>query len=310
MVTRNLLHRFTGAVALLDLHFVRRHSIAFALLSFAVISSATTYLLFCDSKLTDIGVYNGMVKRWGPNFHQKVLMSGGSAGTIFAMALALGKEPAYVDMLYSTVSINTLKRSPIYYGSYYLEEQLKLMLKDPLVYKKIEGRCCFGTTAFFSKHRWHVSWESNDDLLECLRASYHIPLYCKYSGGIKGVECVDGAYGFAGHDLPHGDQTLYVGIDPHAEITRSLTNNEMFYPTVGREYEAMVKSGEDAFMNWNGKMNIKVGSRQPNYAALCVLWTLKVIENIVYAAINSMYKLFFLLLAIVSIFASIVPIKK
>lgn len=300
---KNLHHRFTGAAALSDLHFV---SIAIE----PIIAVSAFHILIPSLITSDIGVYNGMVKRWGPNFHQKVLMSGGSAGTIFALALALGKEPAYVDLLYSTVSVNTLKRSPIYYGSHYLEEQLKLILKDPLVYKKIEGRCCFGTTAFFSKHRWHVSWESNDDLLECLRASYHIPLYCKFSGGIKGVECVDGAYGFAGHDLPHGDQTLYVGIDPHAEITRSLTNNEMFYPTVGREYEAMVKSGEEAFMNWNGKMNVKVGSRQPNYAALYVLWTLKVIENVLYMVINSMYKLFFLLLAIVSVFTSIVPIKK
>ena len=43
---------------------------------------------------------------------------------------------------------------------------------------------------------------------------------------------VDGAYGFAGDDLLHGDDTLYVGIDPHAEITRTFTNSEMFFPLV------------------------------------------------------------------------------
>jgi hypothetical protein len=75
-----------------------------------------------------------------------------------------------------------------------------------------------------------VSWESNEDLLKCVQGSYHIPLYCKKNVGIKGVEVVDGAYGFRGENLPHGDQTLYVGIDPYAEITRSLTNTEMFYP--------------------------------------------------------------------------------
>lgn len=250
-----------------------------------------------------------MVKRWGPDFHKKVLMSGGSAGTIFALALAMGKQPAYCDMLYSNVAVNTLKRSPIYYGSYYLEEQIRLMLKDPEVYRQIEGRCCFGTTAFFSKHRWHVSWESNDDLLDCLRASYHIPLYCKWSAGIKGVECVDGAYGFAGVDLPHGDDTLYVGIDPHAEITRHLTNNEMFYPTVGREYEAMVQSGHDAFMAWNGKMNKKVGSRVPNYSALYVLWALKVIENVLYSVINLCHRMFLVLLSVLAVLG-MVSVKK
>ena len=87
-----------------------------------------------------MGVYNGMIKKWGPNFHQKVLMSGGSAGTIFALALALGKPVSFTDMLYSNVAVNTLKKSPIYYGSYYLEQQIRQILKDPLVYKKIEGR--------------------------------------------------------------------------------------------------------------------------------------------------------------------------
>ena len=30
-----------------------------------------------------------------------------------------------------------------------------------------------------------------------------------------------------GTDLLHGDATLYVGIDPHAEITRTFTYTEM-----------------------------------------------------------------------------------
>jgi hypothetical protein len=246
-----------------------------------------------------------MVKKWGPDFYKKVLMSGGSAGTIFALAVALGKSPEYTDELYSTVAENTLKYSPIYFGSYYLEIQLRKMLADPMAYKQIEGRCCFGTTAFFSKHRWHVSWESNDDLIACIQASYHIPLYCKWSGGIKGVECVDGAYGFAGDDLPHGDRTLYVGIDPHAEITRHLTHNEMFYPTIGKEYEAMVQSGHDQFMAWNGKMNRKVGSRVPNYSALYVLWTLKVLENMVYSVLISGHRLVLLLMALIAAVTSI-----
>jgi hypothetical protein len=224
-----------------------------------------------------------MVERWGPDFHQKCLMTGGSAGTIFALAVALGKPPSFTNELYSNVAVKTLRYTPIWFGSHYLGKEINKMLSDPMAYKKIEGKCCFGTTAFFAKHRWHVSWESNEDLKSCLQASYHIPMYCKFSGPIKGVECVDGAYGFAGVDLPHGDQTLYVGIDPHAEITRTLTHNEMFYPTTGKDYDAMVQSGYDEFMRWNGKMNKKVGYRQPNYSALYVLWTLKVFEKFVYS---------------------------
>lgn len=246
-----------------------------------------------------------MVERWGPDFHKKVLMSGGSAGTIFALGVALDKTPEYMDDLYKTVAVKTLQYTPVYFGSYFIEGKLREMLADPMAYKHIEGRCCFGTTAFFSQHRWHVSWESNDDLLKCIQASYHIPLYCKWTGGIKGVECVDGAYGFAGVHLPHGDDTLYVGIDPHAEITRHLTHNEMFYPSAGAEYDAMVKSGYEQMMRWDGKMNKKVGSRVPNYQALYVLWTLKVLENFVYSLFLTCHKVWLLLLAIVTALASI-----
>ena len=99
--------------------------------------------------------------------------------------------------------------------------------EDPLSYKKLEGRCCFGTTSFFASHRWHVAWESNEDLINTIICSYHIPFYCKNVGLIQDEIVIDGAYGFSGCDLIDEDDTLFVGIDAHAEITRSLTNGEM-----------------------------------------------------------------------------------
>ena len=47
--------------------------------------------------------------------------------------------------------------------------------KDPEIYKKIEGIVAIGTTQWYSKHAWHVAWESNDDLLDTLegRCMYH-----------------------------------------------------------------------------------------------------------------------------------------
>mmetsp|Transcript_4622 Transcript_4622/g.7554 ORF Transcript_4622/g.7554 Transcript_4622/m.7554 type:complete len:291 (+) Transcript_4622:180-1052(+) len=260
-----------------------------------------------------VGVFKGMRERWGPDFHKKILISGGSAGTIFAICIALGYSDKYMDEFYSNVAVETLKRNPIYYGSYYLEQELRKMLQDPLAYKKLEGRCCFGTTAFFSKHRWHVSWESNEDLIACVQGSYHIPLYCKKAQGIKGVAVLDGAYGFSGENLPHGDATLYVGIDPHAEITRTLTNPEMFYPCVGEEYDAMVKSGYDAMMNWDGKMNKKVENRIPNYPALYVLWYLKVLESLLYGGLyicsNTLFLLASLLAVILFVISAMIQSK-
>lgn len=94
-------------------------------------------------------------------------------------------------------------------------------------YKELEGKMFIGTTAFFSRHRWHLSWESNEDMINCIKGSFNIPIYCLRSGILKGYEVLDGAYSFAGEDLPHGDATLFIGIDPHAEVTRHFTNNQM-----------------------------------------------------------------------------------
>ena len=175
-----------------------------------------------------VGAYQAMVELWGNDFQKNCIFGGGSAGTIFAVGAALGKSPEYLGDLYRTVAEQSNTHGPIMHASRFLYEGTRKMIEDePDAYKILEGKCCFGTTQFFSNHRWHLSWESNEDLLECIRASFHIPIYCHKIPSLKGFEVIDGAYGFAGTDLLHGDDTLYVGIDPHAEITRTFTNSEM-----------------------------------------------------------------------------------
>lgn len=128
--------------------------------------------------------------------------------------------------MYRRVAEPCHKLGPIRNASVFCEQALRSVL-DPLAHKKLEGKCCIGSTAFFSRHRWHVSWDSLEDLVECATASIHIPFYCRRMKSFRGDQVVDGAYGFAGIDLTHGDETLYVGIDPHAEITRTYTYAEM-----------------------------------------------------------------------------------
>lgn len=231
-----------------------------------------------------VGVYKALWEMYGPDFMENMMISGGSAGTIFAVGIALRKTPEYMDNLYRTVAAKSHKYGPIYNpfrhtgASVFMEESLRTMLDDPLAFKKIEGKCWFGTTRYYDKHAWHMSWETNEDLIRCVQGSYHIPFYCHRNTPIKGVEVVDGAYGFSGDDLLHGDNTLYIGIDPHAEITRDFTNAEMFFPAVDQAYDDMVETGYQAMMKFNGKMINKVGHRIPNYPALKVLWLLKFLE--------------------------------
>lgn len=251
---------------------------------------------------SDVGVHQAMVERWGADFYTKTHLSGGSAGTIFAIGIALGKSPKYLDDMYRQVALKSHVHGPVHNASVFTEDAIRLILADPTAYKQLEGKCCFGTTEFFSKHRWHVSWADNDDLLDCIQASYHIPFYCQRNKGIKNIHVVDGAYGFAGPNLPHGDETLYVGIDPHAEITRTYTYPQMMLPAVGKEYDEMVRSGYEAFMKWDGVSMIKkVDNRTPNYEALYVLWFLKFWEVVVYGFLSIFRDAFALIVALVNV---------
>ena len=129
---------------------------------------------------------------------------------------------------------------------------------------------------------WHWSWDSHEDLVDCIHGSMSFPLYCEELRFVNGAVVVDGAYSFAGTDLPEGDNTLFIGIDPNAEITRTFTQRQMLFPLVGEEYEDIARSGYDAMMKWDGKMKKKVGVRFPNYQALLVLWPIRIIELILF----------------------------
>ena len=122
-----------------------------------------------------VGVHKAMVEKWGEDFYKHCVVGGGSAGTIFAVGLALGKSPEYMDKLYSKVAEQSKSYGPIYYASVFMTKGLEEMfIDDPTAYKKLEGRCCFGTTSFFSRHRWHLSWENNDDLLGTISSNLEV----------------------------------------------------------------------------------------------------------------------------------------
>lgn len=251
-----------------------------------------------------IGVYKAMFEKWGPNFGEKVFLCGDSAGAIFAIGIALKKDPEFMNDLVKIIAEKSITLGHINKASDYCEEAInKILEENPMSYKELNGRCCFGTTSLFSTHRWHISWSSNEDLLYTALSSLHIPFLCKANKRIKSTHVLDGAYSFCGKCLPHGDDTLYVGIDPHAEITRIFTNKEMLCPPEPEAYEKIVQSGYEAFLEWDGRLHKKVGYRQPNYQALSVLWPMKIIEIITLRLIQLFMKLYALVKLFLSYFS-------
>ena len=230
-----------------------------------------------------VGVHKAMVERWGMGYYKNAMITGDSSGAIIAIAIAIGYTPVELENLYKTLADNASVVGVFGKMRSIVQIGLEVLLSNPNTHKELEGRFGLATTTFPFNHRWHWTWKSNADLAECVLGSLHIPLYCESCEPINGSAVIDGAYSFSGEDLLHGDETLYVGIDPHAEIGCSLENNKMLYPLHDAAFEEVAKCGYDAMMSWDGRMKAKVGRRLPDYKMLSFLWGLKLIQFVLVA---------------------------
>ena len=116
------------------------------------------------------GVYNAMIKEWGMECLDHMLIGGDSVGAIFAIGLGLKYPPNEMMEIYQRVAKYGIQYGP-HKACVCLEHVLKEMLSDPNAYKVLEGKVFIGTTEFFSRHRWHLTFHSNEDLIECIKGS-------------------------------------------------------------------------------------------------------------------------------------------
>ena len=147
-----------------------------------------------------------MWERWGPDMVADGLkVSGDSAGCVIALMVALGFHPDKLDAIYRRVGEQSHATQPYYNpwndtgSSKYVEDVLRdAILTDPQSYVRLqEMGFALGTTEFPYSHRWHTSFESNEDLLQVALGCMHVPFYCRaIRTRVRGSFCVDGAYGF------------------------------------------------------------------------------------------------------------------
>ena len=227
-----------------------------------------------------VGVYKAMIEKWGDDFHKKTMIYGDSAGVIMVLGITQKIAPDSIGEYY----IKTGKESPggfLFSGSLPLEIHFikKLIgdLEDPELYENLNGKMCIGRSTFFARHFWTNQWSSNDDLYTCIMDSFNIPFFCNSKQ--KSNQYMDGAFAFSADKLPDGDKTLYVADETCAEITIPMSWKELLYPQLNEDYDRMVKKGYDAFMEWDGTYNKKVGVRKTKIIMQCFLWFLKVLKT-------------------------------
>lgn len=92
---------------------------------------------------------------------------------------------------------------------------------------------------------------------------------------------MEGGFCCKGGDFIHGDDTMFIGDDPTADVSISMSAQEMMYGSQGEEFDRMVRTGYNAFMQWDGQLKKKVGLRKTKYAVQTLLWFLKAVELLI-----------------------------
>lgn len=220
-----------------------------------------------------------MLERWGPDFMDHTLLCGDSAGIVLVLGIALKYTPAFIASTYQA----TCAAAPggiLRGGMEALAEQCLQRLVDgpgevpnPDTYRLLNDRVMIGSSTWSKRHVWTRRWQNNEELMASLRQSFHIPLLCR-----RCDHGVDGAYVFAGTDLPHGDKSFYVGDDGAADVSYRFSLQEMFYPVTGDAYLRLVAQGQQDMLGWNGQLKRKIGVRRPNLVIQSLLWFLKALE--------------------------------
>lgn len=241
-----------------------------------------------------VGVYQGLVDRFGPNFKDNMLVCGDSAGSIIAAAVALDITPEHLGQIHYTFA-EVARQRGLWFGKakYIVDGIIMTTLLEDDCYKKLNGMLAVGHTEFPFKHVFHSEWSSDEELFHCLRGSLHIPTYASFDNiRYKGKSPVDGAFSLKGADFPHGDSTLFIGFDPSADITRPMNFSQLVYPASKSEFFALVQSGYDAVFEWDGNMKNKIGHRKQNYKALLLFWPLRMVCKLIRLCITLIECLF------------------
>ena len=250
----------------------------------------------CGAAFT-IGVIHAMKKYWGDDFQQKTLLCGDNTGAILAMQLAMGQSSHHIEMVARSIFRRMRLDSRIFSGqNFWLNQYIDhVMSTKTELYKEFNEKgvskyqcgttsLSLGTTFMGFSHQWHKTWIDNTELGNCLKGSTNIPLFCDFfSELVEGRVVLDGSCSFSGKDLPHGNDTLFVGmnVEEAGDISYEMSYYRICVPGDQTEFNFLFKEGVKAFEKWTiipTKRKKKVLKMQPNYTMVILCWMGKYIQ--------------------------------
>ena len=228
-----------------------------------------------------IGVYKGMVERWGYENINKAKICGNSSGAAIAIGIVLGYKWEELERLYIELSKNARELGVFGKMSNHHDIFLDIFFKDKNAYKKANNRLFIGITRFFNKHEVVSEWNSNEELINTLHASFHIPYYCTNINKVFNRRALDG--GFSSTFKRQDEKTLVINpiSKTRGEILSDikLTYRDTVWDMNSYRYFEVRNHGYDKLMNWDHSYNIITDKRKNNILVF-IFWSLRFLEEV------------------------------
>lgn len=224
-----------------------------------------------------IGAYKAMVKKWGYKKLKKCKFGGNSAGGLIALGIALGIKWERLEKIYLDLAKIAIEKGVIGKMSNYHQIALEKMLTHKNDYKKVNGKLFIGLNNFYKKFYVKNKWSCNQDLIECMHASFHIPYYCTYKKKIDNKIAIDGAIGKPYFKIDN--ETLIISCrceknQAHITCQPKLEYRDVIKPDL-LKYKKIKNNGYVQTMNWDGIYKPLVKDKKGYHIQTMIYWLLR-----------------------------------
>lgn len=156
-----------------------------------------------------LGVYKAALAHYSTEELRAARFGGSSSGTLAALGAALGKSHEECMLMYTQLAHCGKEFGVFGLMSVFHEIVLRRWLpKGGDEYLRLKGRLHVNVTRFVARSEVLSDWTSNDDLINAMHASMHIPFYMTYIKRVRGSMGLDG--GLSANVFRIDDDTITV----------------------------------------------------------------------------------------------------
>jgi len=157
--------------------------------------------------------------------------------------------------------------------SKYHTQILNKILSDPDDYKKVNNKLHVGITTYPNEHIVTNNWNSNQDLINDLHCSFHIPFYCTYDAKKDNKKALDGSFSENLGNFPRN--SILIGMNDMHDIYSNLTTKDCTFPLIDDKLENTIKDGYNKTINYS---HILYKKNKKNILPIPIWWGLRFLE--------------------------------